>query len=317
MAAGRRTLPSPGGPLWLSAAEPIFSNLRQAYARIFSSEVIALPTAKPTYHWRAYLAEFLGTAILVFLGLGAVIFDFGPGSPVAALMPDPFLRRLLTGFLFGSVGALVALSPLGRESGAHLDPVLSWAFWLAGSLQLRDAVLYTLAQALGAILGALPLPIVWGGFGAAVRYGATLPGAWGSVVAILGEAAATFALVGGILAFVGRARLRPYTPALIPPLVALLVAFEAPLSGTSMNPARTLGPALVSNSLGYLWVYLVGPAAGALIAAIVVARPSGVHVAKIAHHEHDPLERFHGSARGSVAAEVQRRSAAIVRKERG
>ncbi|EQD46702.1 major intrinsic protein, partial [mine drainage metagenome] len=92
-------------------------------------------------HWRAYAAEFVGTFILVLAGLSVVIFDFAPASPALALLPDPFLRRLVTGFLFGSVGALLAISPAGRVSGAHLDPVLSWAFWFVGSLGALDALL--------------------------------------------------------------------------------------------------------------------------------------------------------------------------------
>lgn len=259
-------------------------------------------------HWRPYAAEFLGTALLVFLGLSAVIYDFGPGSPVAALLPDPFARRLLTGFLFGGTGALLALSPLGRISGAHLDPVLSWAFWGVGSLGARDALAYTVAQFLGAVAGAALLPPVWGGFGAAVRYGATLPGvAFGPWAAVAGEAVATASLVGGILWFVGHERLRRFTPALIPPLVAVLVALEAPVSGTSMNPARSLGPALPAHTLGVLWVYALGPALGAAGAAVALVRPGRVHVAKLAHHAHDPHDRFHGPAAASPAAGLRRR----------
>lgn len=265
------------------------------------------PPAAPAAHWRLYVAECIGTALLVFVGLSAVIYDFGPGSPVAAALPSPFARRLLTGALFGGTGALVALSPLGRISGAHLDPVLSWAFWLTGSLRAGDAAAYTLAQFVGALLGAAPLPLAWGHFGASVLYGATLPGVhWGLWPAVAGETVATFALVGGILYFVGHPRLRPYTPALIPPLVALLVACEAPVSGTSMNPARSLGPALVAGTLHAVWVYFLGPALGAAAAALALVRPSGVHVAKIAHHAHDPHDRFHGPAAGGPAAAVRR-----------
>ncbi|MDA8345431.1 MAG: aquaporin [Thermaerobacter sp.] len=274
-----------------------------------------MPNTRPLWHWQAYAAEFLGTFLLIFLGLSVVIFDFGPGSPMATWLPDPFLRRLLTGFLFGSVGALVALSPAGRISGAHLDPVLSWAFWLVGSLGIKDALLYTAAQCAGAIAAALSLPPVWGAFGHAVLFGATVPstlaGPW---AAVLGEVIATFALVGGILWFVGHPRLRAFTPALIPPLVAVLVALEAPYSGTSMNPARTLGPAIASHTIGVLWIYLLGPALGALIAAIAVARSDRVHVAKVAHHAHDPFGRFHGAAAVSIAAKFRRFVRALLRR---
>lgn len=266
--------------------------------------------SQPSTPWRphcaAYLAELVGTALLVFVGLSAVIFDFGRGSPVAVLLPDPFLRRLLTGLLFGGTGALIALSPLGRISGAHLDPVLSWGFWLAGSLGVRDAIWYTLAQFIGAVAGALPLPVVWGAFGASVRFAATTPGPGVPIwQAFGGEVVATGLLVGGILWFVGHPRLRAFTPALIPPLVALLVGTEAPLSDTSMNPARSLGPALVAHALGWLWLYFSAPALGALIAALITVRAGRTHVAKIAHHGTDPRDRFHGSGQHAPVLAVR------------
>jgi aquaporin Z len=256
-------------------------------------------------HWSAYGAEFLGTALLVLAGLSVVILDFGPGSIVARLLPDPFARRLLTGFLFGSVGALVALSPLGKISGAHLDPVLSFGFWLAGSLGAADLVLYAVAQFAGAVVGALPLVPLWGAVGRAVSYGMSLPGG-GWALAVAGEVVATFCLVGGILHFVGHPRLRAFTPALIPPLVALLVALEAPWSGTSMNPARSFGPAVVAHDLPVMWIYLLGPTLGAILAAIAVTRLDRVHVAKVAHHAHDPHDRYHGTAAAGPLARWRR-----------
>lgn len=258
-------------------------------------------------HWRAYLAELFGTFLLIFLGLSVVIYDFSPLSPVTTILPSSLVRRLLTGFLFGGTGALVAVSPIGKISGAHLDPVLSWGFWLAGSLSAADAALYTVAQFLGALGAGLLLPPVWGAFGRAALFGATVPGpTTGPWLAVTGEIIATFGLVGGIVWFVGHPRLRPYTPALIPPLVAVLVALEAPWSGTSMNPARTLGPAIPSHTIAVFWVYLLGPAVGALLAALIATHPQRTHVAKISHHDHDPLDRFHGSAAGSLPTALRR-----------
>lgn len=272
-------------------------------------ELVPRTSESPTtlrWHWPAYGAEALGTFILVFLGLSAVIFDFGKGSPMVTLVPDPFLRRLITGCLFGGTGALVALSPLGKLSGAHLDPVLSWAFWAVGSLDWRDALFYTVAQVAGAVGGAFLLFPVWGSFGASATFGATLPGPAGGWLAVAGEAAATFCLVGGILWFVAHDRLRRFTPALIPPLVALLVGIEAPLSGTSMNPARSLGPALVAHVGASMWIYCLGPVIGAWIAAWVVVMPGRTHVAKVAYHDHDPDGQFHGTSEGSLAGRARR-----------
>lgn len=272
--------------------------------QVIPSEVSVSRPSK--LHWAAYTVEFLGTFLLVFFGLAVVIFDFGRGSPAATWLPDPFVRRLATGFLFGSVGALLALSPIGRISGAHLDPVLSWAFWGAGSLSPLDAACYTVAQFVGGGLAGLLLKPVWGPFGRTALYGATVPSPAGAWPAVFGEVLATFALVGGILWFVGHERLRVFTPALIPPLVACLVAFEAPWSGTSMNPARSFGPALAAHTVGSLWIYVVGPAIGAGLAAVAVARSDRIHVAKLAHHAHDPLGRFHGAATGSPATRLRR-----------
>ena len=90
--------------------------------------------------WQPVLAELLGTALLVSVGLSIVIVMFGAGSPGARLVPDEGLRRLITGFLFGTTGACIALSPVGRESGAHINPVVTWGFWLMGKLDSRAAL---------------------------------------------------------------------------------------------------------------------------------------------------------------------------------
>jgi aquaporin Z len=84
--------------------------------------------------------------LLVAVGLSIVILDFGRGSPVLQLIPDAGWRRLITGFLFGTTGALIAISPLGRESGAHINPVVTLSFWLMRKLGPGVALGYVLAQ---------------------------------------------------------------------------------------------------------------------------------------------------------------------------
>jgi len=80
--------------------------------------------------WPLWGSELVGTALLVAVGCSFVVLDFGAGSPVAALVPGAGVRRALTGFLFGSAGALIAVSPVGKVSGAHLNPAVTFAFWL-------------------------------------------------------------------------------------------------------------------------------------------------------------------------------------------
>lgn len=240
--------------------------------------------------WQILLAEFLGTAVLLAVGLSCVILDFGTGSPVVRLLPDPWLRRLLTGLLFGSTGGLIATSRVGRVSGAHINPAVSLAFWWRGTLKGEHVPGYILAQFLGGAAGAIPL-LLWGRLGSSVDFGATVPGAWGPWGAVAGETVTTLALVVGLFVFTGRRPLRRFTPLLMPALYALMVLFEAPVSGTSTNPARSLGPALVSGQWSGFWVYLVGPLAGAALGVLLFRgrwlRRFESEVAKLYHFDVD------------------------------
>jgi aquaporin Z len=241
--------------------------------------------------WMLYGAELIGTALLVSVGLSVVILAFGQGSPVVHYIPDAGWRRLITGFLFGTTGALIALSPLGKESGAHINPVVTLGFWLMGKLEARYVPGYMLAQLAGAAIGAAPL-LAWGAMGRSIAFGATLPGvAYGDGWALLGETVTTFALIIGLFFFLQNRSLRNFTPLLFPFLYAVMVYAEANVSGTSTNPARSFGPALVSGDWHAWWVYWLGPLLGTLL-GVAAYRMSGWHrsaisVAKIHHFEHD------------------------------
>ncbi|HSB53246.1 MAG TPA: MIP/aquaporin family protein [Gemmatimonadales bacterium] len=241
--------------------------------------------------WPLWCSEFIGTALLVGVGCSLVILDFSPSSPVAAILPDAGVRRAITGFLFGSVGALIAVSPVGVVSGAHINPAVTLAFWLEGRMRGDVALGYVLAQLGGGIVGAVPLRL-WGVTGADVAFGATAPGAAGLWVAVLGEAGATFCLIAGLLLFVGHPRMRRFTPVFFPFLYALLVWLEAPLSGASTNPARSLGPGLIAGDLHAWWIFWVGPLLGTLAAiglrrVLPMARSFEIGVAKVFHFHHD------------------------------
>jgi len=241
--------------------------------------------------WMLYGAELLGTALLIAVGLSVVILAFGQGSPVVQLVPDAGWRRLITGFLFGTTGALIALSPLGKESGAHINPAVTLGFWLMGKLEARYVPGYMLAQLAGAAIGTVPL-LAWGAMGRSIAFGATLPGAaYGAGWAVLGETVTTFALIIGLFFFLKNRRLRNFTPALFPFLYAVMVFAEANISGTSTNPARSFGPALISGDWQAWWVYWLGPLLGTLL-GVAAYRMAGWHgsaiiVAKLHHFEHD------------------------------
>ena len=221
--------------------------------------------------WKAIAAEGIGTAILVFGGISFVIIDFGSGSPVANWIPDAMTRRFITGFLFGSVGCLITLSPLGRISGAHLNPAVTIAFFGRGLMPWRGLFGYITAQLVGATFGAGAL-YVWGPMGDSLHEGITVPGQ--SVgAAFAGEAFATFCLICVILLFTSHDRLKAYTPFTIPVLFSILVGLEAPLSGCSANPARSFGPAVWSGIWTDHWLYWLAPITGTFGALILFALP--------------------------------------------
>jgi aquaporin Z len=252
------------------------------------------------FPWKVFGAELIGTALLVAVGLSIVILEFGRGSPLVPLLPSDAWRRVVTGFLFGATGMAITLSPLGKESGAHINPVVTLGFWMMGRLRARHAVGYVASQLAGAVLGAVPL-LAWGAWGRSVNFGATVPGAgYGASWALAGEIITTFALVFGLFFFLRHRSLRAYTPELFPPLYAVMVWLEAPISGTSTNPARSLGPAVISGVWRGWWVYWVGPLIGTLV-AVAVHRWAGrrwlpILVAKLHHFEHDRYGVFHREA---------------------
>ena len=98
----------------------------------------------------AYLSEFAGTAIMMAIGVGAITLFWAPGSPVPRIDPER-LRLLATGLIFAGGATLVVYSPLGKLSGAHLNPAVTCAFWRLGRINSRDAVAYAIAQTIGAV----------------------------------------------------------------------------------------------------------------------------------------------------------------------
>ena len=247
--------------------------------------------------WRLFFSELIGTALLVFGGLSVVIFMFGDGSPMARWVPNEVLRTMLTAFFFGTIGAAIALSWVGRESGAHINPAVTLGFWLMRKIDLRAASGYIVAQLLGAWLGALPL-LAWGSMGASVAFGATIPGnGYSTGIALLGEIVTTFGLVATLCIFLGFRHLRRFTPFSMPFLYAVMVPLEGHISGTSTNPARTFGPAIISGRWDGWWIYWIGPVLGMLIAIVAFSSLARrIEVAKLYHFESDRRRLFHRMA---------------------
>lgn len=218
-------------------------------------------------HWSEYGAELLGTAFLVFVGLSVVVWNFAQGLPMTQLIPNKSIRLLITGLMFSGSGSLVAISPLGKLSGGHINPSVSLAFWMQGKMHHHDICGYIIAQFLGAIIGAFLLVTVWSNYAASINNGMTLPGAsyplW---YVFLAEVTMTCLLVVAIFIFVSSDRLMRWTPLMTWLVVAIMVWLESPISGTSLNSARSFGPALVSWFWQNQWLYLIAPPMGAILA---------------------------------------------------
>jgi aquaporin Z len=245
------------------------------------------------FHLVEWACELAGTALLLLGGLSAVALDFARGSPVAALLPSASARLLLTGMLFAGSGSLVAISPLGRRSGAHINPAVTLAFWIERRVHRHDLAGYLTAQFLGAIAGVAVWRLLWGGRTASVADGITAPGPGVSAPeAVAIEALMTGLLVLVIFAFLSRPATMRWTPLAVWFTVAMLVWLGAPFTGTSLNPARSLAPALLGLRLSSLWIYFVGPPVGAAVASILAVRLFGGVRPLTARLFHDP--RFPG-----------------------
>lgn len=134
-------------PASMAAAAPNSATPRPSGARP-DRPLSGDPHPRDRLHPSMYASEFLGTALLLFAGLSLVVALWGHDGPLAALPLSPPHRRLVNGFLFGAVGAAIAYSPIGRVSGAHINPAMTLAFWLERKMQWRDAGFYIAAQIL-------------------------------------------------------------------------------------------------------------------------------------------------------------------------
>lgn len=241
-------------------------------------------------HLPEYLAELVGTACMLFLGIGAVTLFWATDTPLRGYIPSDDVRRLLTGCLFAGGALLVVLSPLGQRSGGHINPAVTLAFWFQGKITTRDALCYACAQVIGATLGVYALGLVVAEPLKTVQFGLTIPGqGYSPFIACLAEAAITFALVFLILYCVATPALQRRTPYLASALVAFLVFVEAPVSGTSLNPARSFAPALLAWNFADHWIYWVGPPLGAAFAVglffVVQSEKKHSGCAKLYHTE--------------------------------
>ena len=207
----------------------------------------------PFLRWRRLLAELLGTFFLTLVAAGADVISSVSGGEVSSS------ARVVAPALL----VMALIYTVGNLSGAHFNPVVTLAFAVRRDFPWRRLPGYWGVQLLGAILAAF---VLRGLFGTVGHLGATIPH-HGVGASLIMEVVLTFLLLTVILGTATNHKLVGHNAALaVGGTIALTGLFAAPISGASMNPARSLGPFLVSGQLGDAWIYIVGPFIGALLA---------------------------------------------------
>lgn len=242
-------------------------------------------------HWPEYLME---AAELGMFMVSACVFttllEF-PGSSVNYLLPNSFLRRALSGTAMAVTLVLLIHSAWGKRSGAHMNPAMTVMFLRLGKVEPWDGIFYTLFQFAGGLAGVVFSSLTIGPALAhpSVNFAATAPGVWGSAAAFAAELLISFLLATTVLLASNHKTFSRFTPYFAATLVAIYITFEAPFSGMSMNPARTLGSAIPAHAFHALWIYFTAPPFAMLVAAELYLRArsvQAVYCAKLHHHNH-------------------------------
>lgn len=235
-----------------ATGEPAVAWLRE---RVGKQRKTALEFDDPRLEYRRLFSEVWGTFLLVLVAagggvIGATVFGADLTLAMKALAPGIMVLAII--FFMGTV------------SGAHLNPAVTLAFAVRGNFPWLRVPGYVVAQVVGAILASLVLQWMYGG----IIHGATEPAPEvSSWVAVLTEALVTLGLVSVILGTASGARNIGANAGLaIGGYIGLVAVWAAPVTGASMNPARSFGPMLVAGNLAHYWIYLVGPIGGALVA---------------------------------------------------
>jgi len=237
-------------------------------------------------HWPEYLCEAAELGLfMISAGLFTILLHH-PNSPVLSFIPSEFVRRMLTGIAMGSTAIALVFSPLGKRSGAHFNPAVTLTFWRLGKVKNWDTVFYIIAQFIGGIAGVLVMALAarMALSHRAVNYVATLPGSHGMIIAFVAELVIAFILMTVVLNVSNTPHVARYTGIFAGCLVATYITFEGPLSGMSMNPARTFGPAFVGHLWTGLWIYFTAPVLAMQLAAALYLRGKGVVYCAKFHH---------------------------------
>jgi aquaporin Z len=252
-----------------------------------SPVVIALMT-----HWPEYLMESAELGLFMVSACAFTALLEHPASPAYRLLPNLFLRQALIGLAMASTLLLLIHSAWGKRSGAHMNPAVTLMFLRLGKMESWDSLFYMVFQFIGGLTGVLFSFVLIGEVLAHpnVDFAATQPGMWGTRAAFVAELLISFVMATTVLVVSNQKKLSRFTPFFVAALVATYITFEAPFSGMSMNPARTLGSAVPAHAFHALWIYFTAPPLAMLLAAEIYVRLRSVEAVFCAKfHHHNPM----------------------------
>ncbi len=222
-------------------------------------------------NWAKYAIEAWALGMFMLSASFFVAMIELPGLPIRENIADPMLRRWLIGIMMGCTAITLIYSPWGMRSGAHMNPAVTLAFLFLKKIAPWDAVGYIIAQTTGAVVAMLAaksiFPMILSD--PAVNYVQTLPGMNGVLVAFGAEYFLAMGMILLVLYSSNTTRTAPYTGIFAGITVMVYITLEAPLSGMSINPARTLASAVAAHNFAFYWIYLIAPPAGMLSAAML------------------------------------------------
>ncbi len=219
-------------------------------------------------------ASFFGTALEY------------PQSAIHQAIQNDFLRLVIMGFAMGLTATLIIYSPMGKLSGAQMNPAVTFTFYGLKKMKINDAIFYSLFQCVGGTLAVVLMRIILGESfeDSHVNYVVTAPGKYGSLTAFIVEIIIAFFMMTMILVTSNNPKTSNYTGMIAGLFVMSYVIISGPISGFSMNPARTIASAIPSGQYNSFWIYMTAPFIGMFSAAAIYQYFKGVvHCAKMHH----------------------------------
>jgi aquaporin Z len=244
-------------------------------------------------HWPEYLIEAACLGIFMVSACSFAALLGHPDSPIQMKLMGGIHQRMVMGLAMGLTLVGIVYSPWGKRSGAHINPTLTFTFWRLGKVEPWDAFFYIAFQFVGGICGVLIARAALGPWVShpAVQYAATVPGRSGIVAAFAAEVVISFILMTAILTVTNIDSLNRFTGLIAAGLIATYITIESPISGMSMNPARTLGSAFSAHVWTALWIYFTAPLLGMLLAAEAYVRVRGAQAVICAKIHHQNSQR--------------------------